>query len=60
LDIIVTPTFNKYLFAERHSIKSVSPLLNKAIKDNAIERAMVITLDGSIIEDKIAILGSVI
>jgi uncharacterized protein len=60
LDIIVIPTFNKYLFAERHSIKSVSPLLNKAIKDNAIERAMVITLDGSIIEDKIAILGSVI
>lgn len=60
LDIIVVPTFNRYLFAERHSIKSVSPILHKAIKDNAIERSMVVTLNGSIIEDTTAVLGSVI
>jgi uncharacterized protein len=54
LDIIVVPSFNKYLFAmtEHGYRKSISPLISRVFKYNAIESAMVLTLDGSIIGDK--------
>ena len=53
LDIIVVPSFNKHLFAmtERGYRKSISPLISRVYKYNAIESAMVLTLDGSIIGD---------
>lgn len=53
LDIIVVPSFNKHLFAmtERGYKKSISPLITRILKRNAIESAMVVTLDGSIIGD---------
>lgn len=53
LDIIIVPSFNKHLFAmtERGYRKSISPLISRAFKYNAIECAMVVTLDGSIIGD---------
>jgi len=53
LDIIVVPSFNKYLFAmtERGHRKSISPLISRVLKYNAIKSAMVVTLDGSIIGD---------
>lgn len=62
LDIIVIPTFNKYLFAmpERRPRKSISPLIKKALKDNAIQQAMIVTLDGSIVGDTTATLESMI
>jgi type IV secretory pathway protease TraF len=51
LDIIVVPSFNKHLFAmaEQGYRKSICPLINRVLKFNAVERAMVVTLDGSII-----------
>ena len=51
LDILVVPSFNKHLFAmtERGYRKSISPLISRVFKYNAIESAMVVTLDGSII-----------
>jgi uncharacterized protein len=53
LDIIVVPSFNKHLFAmtELGYRKSISPLISRVFKYNAIESAMVLTLDGSIIGD---------
>jgi uncharacterized protein len=53
LDIIVIPSFNKHLFAmaERGYRKSICPLISKVLKHNAVERAIVLTLDGSIIGD---------
>jgi putative SbcD/Mre11-related phosphoesterase len=62
LDIIVIPTFNKYLFAapERRSRKPISPLIKKALKSNAVQQAMIVTLDGSIVGDTATTLESVI
>jgi metallophosphoesterase superfamily enzyme len=62
LDIIVIPTFNKYLFAapERRSRKPISPLIKKALKGNAVQQAMIVTLDGSIVGDTTTTLESVI
>jgi putative SbcD/Mre11-related phosphoesterase len=53
LDIIVIPSFNKHLFAmaEHGNKKSICPLISRVLKYNAIEKAMVLTLDGSIIGD---------
>jgi uncharacterized protein len=53
LDIIVVPSFNKHLFAmTQHGYrKSISPLISRVFKYNAIESAVVITLDGSIVGD---------
>ena len=53
LDIIIIPTFNRYLYAtnERSYGRSVSPLINRALKDNAIQQAMIVTLNGSIVGD---------
>jgi uncharacterized protein len=51
LDIIVIPAFNKHLFAiaEDGYRKSICPLITRVLRSNAVERAMVLTLDGSII-----------
>jgi putative SbcD/Mre11-related phosphoesterase len=53
LDIIVVPSFNKHLFtmAEHGYRKSICPLISRVLKYDAAERAMVVTLDGSIIGD---------
>jgi putative SbcD/Mre11-related phosphoesterase len=53
LDIIVIPSFNKHLFAmtEHGYRKSICPLISRVLKYNAVERGMVLTLDGSIIGD---------
>ena len=53
LDIIVVPSFNKHLFAmtEHGYRKSICPLIERVLKCDAVERAVVITLDGSIIGD---------
>ncbi|MDQ3869343.1 MAG: metallophosphoesterase [Thermoproteota archaeon] len=53
LDIIIVPAFNRYLYAinERHYTKSISPIIAKAIKSNAIKQSMLISLDGSVVGD---------
>jgi putative SbcD/Mre11-related phosphoesterase len=53
LDIIIIPPFNKHLFAmAQHGYrKSICPLISRVLKYNAVEKAMVLTLDGSIIGD---------
>lgn len=50
LDIVVVPSFNRYLHYSTHGKayrKSISPIIKKAV--NSMEKAMVTTLDGSII-----------
>jgi metallophosphoesterase superfamily enzyme len=53
LDIIIVPAFNRYLYAinERHYTKSISPIIAKAIKSNAIKQSILISLDGSVVGD---------
>jgi uncharacterized protein len=53
LDIIVVPSFNKHLFSttERGYRKSICPLIERVLKCDAVERGVVMTLDGSIIGD---------
>jgi putative SbcD/Mre11-related phosphoesterase len=53
LDIVIVPAFNRYLYAinERHYTKSISPIIAKAIKSNAIKQSMLISLDGSVVGD---------
>ena len=62
LDIIVLPTFNKYLFAapERRSRRPISPLIKKALNGNAVQQAMIVTLDGSIVGNTTTTLENVI
>jgi hypothetical protein len=53
LDIIVVPTFNKFLYRinkRDYYRKSISPIINRALKDNAIQQGLIITLLGSIVE----------
>jgi uncharacterized protein len=54
IEVIVIPTFNKDYFIQSGRIrrKSISPLINRALKTNAIQQAMVVSLNGSIIGDK--------
>jgi putative SbcD/Mre11-related phosphoesterase len=61
IDVIVIPTFNKDYFIQsgRNRKKSISPLINRALKTNAIQQAMIVSLHGSIIGDK-SLLQSVI
>jgi metallophosphoesterase superfamily enzyme len=64
LDIIVVPSFNNYLFTlpdvGRYSRKSISPLMNRILKKNAVQKALIVTLNGSIIGDTMDILQGVI
>lgn len=62
LDIIVVPTFNKFLYRinkRDYYRKSISPIINRALKDNAIQQGLIITLLGSIVGDT-AMLHSII
>ena len=51
LDIVIVPAFNRYLYAinERHYTKSISPIISKAIRLNAVQQSMLVSLDGSIV-----------
>jgi putative SbcD/Mre11-related phosphoesterase len=53
LDIIIVPSFNKDVPALIHKRygKSISPIINRALQYNAIEHALAVTLDGSIVTD---------
>lgn len=53
VEIIVIPAFNKYLYAlsKRQYNKSISPIINRALRKDAIEEAYITTLDGSLIGD---------
>jgi uncharacterized protein len=53
LDLVIVPAFNRYLYAinERRYTKSISPIIAKAIKSNAVQQALVVSLDGSIVGD---------
>ena len=52
LDIIIVPSFNKDVpMIHKRYAKSISPIINRALQHNAIEQAMAVTLDGSIVAD---------
>ena len=53
LDIVIVPAFNRYIYAinARHNTKSISPIIAKAIKSNAVRQALLVSLDGSIVGD---------
>jgi putative SbcD/Mre11-related phosphoesterase len=52
LDIIIVPSFNQDVpMIHKRYAKSISPIINRALQHNAIEQAMAVTLDGSIIAD---------
>jgi len=53
LDLVIVPAFNRYLYAinERRYTKSISPIIAKAIKSNAVQQALVVSLDGSVVGD---------
>jgi metallophosphoesterase superfamily enzyme len=52
LDIVVVPSFNKYLYAEeRRYRKSISPIVSRVVENNAVEKCMIVRLDGSIVGD---------
>jgi uncharacterized protein len=53
LDIVIVPSFNKDVptIIHRRDVKSISPIINRALRYNAIEQALAVTLDGSIVAD---------
>ena len=52
LDIVVVPSFNRYLYAEeRRYKKSISPIVSRVVEGDAVEKCMVVRLDGSIVGD---------
>jgi len=54
LDIVIVPSFNKEVPAmvvHKGDAKSISPIINRALEYNAIKKALVVTLDGSIVAD---------
>ena len=54
LDIAIVPSFNKEVPAmvvHKGDAKSISPIINRALEYNAIKKALVVTLDGSIVAD---------
>jgi uncharacterized protein len=53
LDLVILPAFNRYLYAinERRYTKSISPIIDKTIKSNAVQQALIVSLDGSIVGD---------
>lgn len=57
LDIIIVPSFNRFLYATGHGAiyrKSISPIITRAIHDEFLQQAMVLTLDGAIVGDATA------
>lgn len=65
IDIIVVPSFNKYLYPSGERVfhyrrKSISPITSRIMDSpRAVERCMAITLDGSIVGDDESVLESV-
>jgi putative SbcD/Mre11-related phosphoesterase len=61
LDIVVVPSFNKYLYAtsERGYRRSTSPIMSRATEGDAMQKCMIVTLDGSIVGDS-SVLQSVL
>jgi putative SbcD/Mre11-related phosphoesterase len=53
LDIIIVPSFNKDVpgMMNKRDAKSISPIIKRALQSNAIEQALAVTLDGSIVAD---------
>jgi len=54
LDIVIVPSFNKEVIpmvVQKREAKSISPIINRALEYNAIKKALVVTLDGSIVAD---------
>ncbi len=54
MDIVVVPSFNKYLYTsgERSPRRSLSPIISRILEqDSAVQKCMVVTLDGSIVGD---------
>lgn len=63
VDIVIVPSFNKYLYSsgERsYPRRSTSPITSRIMDAGAVERCMVITLDGSIVGDDESALASVL
>ncbi|MGB6591564.1 MAG: metallophosphoesterase [Candidatus Nitrosopolaris sp.] len=59
LDIVIMPSFNKDVNAMVHKgyRKSISPIIKRALEFNAIKKAMVVTLDGSILSDDCSVVA---
>lgn len=57
IEIIIVPSFNRYLYSsgERVYRKSISPITSRIMGSKAVERCMMITLDGSIVGDESAL-----
>ena len=53
VEIVVIPAFNKYLYAlsKKQSKKSISPIINRVLLNDAIKEVYITTLDGSLIGD---------
>lgn len=53
LDIVVVPSFNRYLYStgERIYRRSTSPIISRVKEGDAVQKCMVVTLDGSIVGD---------
>ncbi len=54
MDIVIVPSFNKYLYTsgERSPRRSLSPIISRILEqDSAVQKCMVVTLDGSIVGD---------
>lgn len=61
IEVIVVPSFNKYLYSSsaRGYRKSISPITSRIVQAGAVEKCMVVTLDGSIVGDE-SVLTSVL
>ena len=57
IEVIVVPSFNKYLYSSgaRGYRKSMSPITSRIVQAGAVEKCMVVTLDGSIVGDESAL-----
>lgn len=53
LEIIIIPSFNRHLYGNYINSfkKSISPIIRRAMQDNALERSIAVTLDGSVVGD---------
>lgn len=62
IDVVVVPSFNRYLYATdaKHYHKSISPILTRALNNNFVEEALVISLDGAVLARGIDAIESVL
>ena len=54
IDIVVVPSFNQYLSTSgpKSSRKSISPIINRIMEKDSVEKCVIATLDGSVIGDE--------